>query len=216
MTTIADSQKVQEVIAKVWSDESLKTKLLGNPKSVLAEYGLDFSTFMEVEVHENTSSLMNYVLPLPSEIPPGVDIEEIEPVAGKVIKLALADEAFKTRLLSDPKSAIAEATNMTLPMSLEIRVYEDKPAVKHLVLPVNPANSELSDADLELVAGGKKKPSADKICGGIAGGETIGCGVAAGLFFLTPVGVATAVAGTIGSATVVGAATIASAVADKK
>jgi len=167
MTTIANAQKIQEVIAKVWSDESLKTKLLDNPKSVLAEYGLEFPASMEVQVHENTSSLMNYVLPLPSEIPPGVELEEIDPVAGKVIKLALADEAFKTHLLTDPKSAIAEATNMTLPVSLEIRVYEDKPAVKHLVLPVNPANSELSDADLELVAGGKNN---DKICGGGAPG----------------------------------------------
>jgi Nitrile hydratase, alpha chain len=200
MTTIANAQKVQEVIAKVWSDESLKTKLLDNPKSVLAEYGLEFPASMDVQVHENTSSLMNYVLPLPSEIPPGVDMEEIEPVAGKMIKLALADEAFKNRLLSDPKSAIAEATNMTLPMSLEIRVYEDTPTVKHLVLPVNPANSELSDADLELVAGGKNNA---KICGGVGGGAAAACGAAA---FTTPIA---AVASGIGG----GAAGIASAVA---
>jgi hypothetical protein len=191
---IADAQKVQEVIAKVWSDESLKTKLLDNPKSVLAEYGLEFPPSMEVQVHENTSSLMNYVLPLPSEIPPGVDMEEIEPVAGKVIKLALADEAFKTHLLTDPKSAIAEATNVTLPMSLEVRVYEDKSTVKHLVLPVNPANSELSDADLELVAGGKlSKEDKGRVCGAVGGGAAIGCGVTA---FTTPIAaVASGVAG---------------------
>ncbi len=203
MTTIANAQKVQEVIAKVWSDESLKTKLLDNPKSVLAEYGLHFSTAMDVQVHENTSSLMNYVLPLPSEIPPGVDMEEIEPVAGKVIKLALADEAFKTNLLSDPKSAIAEATNMTLPMSLEIRVYEDTPTVKHLVLPVNPANSELSDADLELVAGGKTSANTDGIiCGSVGGTATIGCGAAA---FTTPIAA-------VASGVVAGSASIASGV----
>ncbi len=204
MTTIANAQKVQEVIAKVWSDESLKTKLLDNPKSVLAECGLEFPASMEVQVHENTSSLMNYVLPLPSEIPPGVDMEEIEPVAGKVIKLALADEAFKTHLLTDPKSAIAEATNMTLPMSLEIRVYEDKPTVKHLVLPVNPSNSELSDADLELVAGGKTSGATNgKICGGVGGGVAAGCGAAA---FTTPIAaIASGVAG--------GATGIASAIA---
>jgi hypothetical protein len=202
MTTIADAQKLQEVIAKVWSDESLKTKLLDNPKSVLAEYGLEFPASIEVQVHENTSSLMNYVLPLPSEIPPGVDMEEIEPVAGKVIKLALADEAFKSHLLNDPKSAITEATNMTLPMSLEIRVYEDKPTVKHLVLPVNPANSELSDADLELVAGGKKN-NAGKICGSISGTHAIGCAAAA---FTTPFAA-------VGSGLAVGAGTIASAAA---
>lgn len=197
MTTIANAQKVQEVIAKVWSDESLKTKLLDNPKSVLAEYGLDFPKSMEVQVHENGPSLMNYVLPQASEIPAGVDLEEIDPVAGKVIKLALADEAFKTNLLSDPKSAIAEATNMTLPMSLEIRVYEDTPTVKHLVLPVNPANSELSDADLELVAGGKLSRETNRqICRGVGGGATIGCG--AGVF-TTPI--ATAVSGLGGAAT---------------
>jgi hypothetical protein len=158
MTTIETIQQVQEVIAQVWSDESLKAKLLNNPKFVFVEYGLEFPHSVEVQVHENTSSLMNFVLPQASEIPQGVDLEEIEPMAGKVIKLALADEAFKTLLLSDPKSAIAQATGMTLPMSLEIQVYEDTPTVKHLVLPVNPASEELSDLELEAVAGGAGKP----------------------------------------------------------
>ncbi|MEA5627197.1 NHLP leader peptide family RiPP precursor [Nostoc sp. UHCC 0251] len=204
MTTITNIQTAQEVIARVWSDESLKTKLLNNPKSVLAEYGLEFPNSVEVQVHEDTSSLMNYVLPQASEIPQGVDLEEVEPVAGKVMKLALADETFKTKLLSDPKPAIAQAMGLMLPMSLEIRVYEDTPTVKHLVLPVNPFNSELSDADLELVAGGK---ASDKdqaiICGSTSGGAAIGCAAAA---FTTPIAaVASGVAG--------GSAAIASSVA---
>jgi hypothetical protein len=195
MTTIANIQKIQEIIAKVWSDEALKAKLLNSPKSVLAEYGLEFSNAVEVQVHENTSNLMNYILPQASELPQGVNLQEIEPVAGKVIEQALADAAFKAQLLSDPKSAIAKATDMTLPISLEIQVYEDTDTVKHLVLPVNPANSELSDADLELVAGGKKKPSKStngKICGGVGGGLAAGCGAAA---FTTPIaGIASGVA----------------------
>ena len=79
-------------------------------------------------------------------------------MAGQVMKLALVDEAFKTLLLNDPKAAITEAIDMTLPMSLEIRVYEDTPTVKHLILPVNPATEELSDLELEAVAGGAAKP----------------------------------------------------------
>ena len=187
MTTIANIQKVQEIIAKVWSDEALKAKLLNSPKSVLAEYGLEFSNAVEVQIHENTSNLMNYILPQASELPQGVNLQEIEPVAGKVIEQALADAAFKAQLLSDPKSAIAKATDMTLPTSLEIQVYEDTDTVKHLVLPVNPANSELSDADLELVAGGKNKPSKSDntmYCAASGGGATAGCGAGA---FTTPV-----------------------------
>jgi hypothetical protein len=46
-----------------------------------------------------------------------------------VIKLALADEAFKTTLLTDPKSAIAESNQYDVADILEIRVYEDKPTV---------------------------------------------------------------------------------------
>lgn len=158
MTTIANIEKVQEVLALAWIDESLKNKLLNNPKSIFVEYGLEFPSFVEVQVHENTSNLINYVLPQANEIPEGIDIEEIEPLAGQVIKLALTNETFKTLLLSEPKSAIAEATSLTLPTSLEIRVYEDTPTVKHLVLPVNPASEELSDLELEAIAGGGAKP----------------------------------------------------------
>ena len=187
MTTIANIQNVQEVIAQVWSDESLKTKLLNNPKSVFADYGIEFPYSVEVQVHENTSSLMNYVLPQAGEIPEGVDLEEIEPVAGKVMKLALADAAFKTLLLSDPKTAVAEATGLTLPMSLEIGVYEDTPTVKHLVLPVNPASEELSDFELEAIAGGKD--GAGKDCGAATLGSAVGMGLAATVTVIPGIGI---------------------------
>lgn len=208
MNSIANVQTVQEVIARVWSDESLKARLMDNPKAVLANYGLEFPSSVEVQVHENTASLMNYVLPQASEIPEGVDLEEIEPVAGKVMKLALADEAFKAKLLSDPKAAIAEATNVSLPPSLEIRVYEDTPTVKHLVLPVNPATEELSDFELEAIAGGADKANEAKAG---CGGATVGVAIGAGLATFIPgvgIGIATAVAG-IGGLTAQGASAVA-------
>lgn len=211
MTTIGNMQKAQAIIAQSWSDESLKTRLLNSPKTVLAEYGLKFPGSVEVQVHENTFSLNNYVLPSAGEIPPEAVLAEIEPVARDVMKLALEDETFKTELLSHPKPVIEEAMGLTLPDSLEIRVYEDTPTVKHLVLPVNPANQELSDFELEAIAGGLSKEGGAAVGCTVAAGAvaTYGAGVTGVVSMGAPplgilAGVATAFAGAVVAATSVG------------
>ncbi|MEG4394920.1 NHLP leader peptide family RiPP precursor [Microcoleus sp. BROC3] len=154
---------IQEVLERVWSDEQLKNNLFNNPKDVLAELGMKLPDSVAVEVHENSSNLMNYVLPNFDEIPAGVDLEKVDPVAGKIMKKALTEEAFKTQLLADPKSAIASAADIQLPDSLDIRVYEDTPTLKHLVVPANPADAELNDLELEAIAGGGTKQKDAKL-----------------------------------------------------
>ena len=154
---------IQQVLERVWTDEQLRNNLVNNPKDVLAEFGMKLPDSVAVEVHENTSYLMNYVLPNFDEIPPGVDLEKVDPVAGKIMKKALTEEAFKTQLLADPKSAIASAADIQLPDSVEIRVCEDTPTLKHLIVPANPADAELNDLELEAIAGGFGKSGDDKV-----------------------------------------------------
>ncbi|MEG4531696.1 NHLP leader peptide family RiPP precursor [Microcoleus sp. D2_18a_D3] len=162
---------IQAVLERVWSDEQLKNNLFNNPKDVLAEFGMKLPDSVAVEVHENTSNLMNYVLPNFDEIPAGVDLEKVDPVAGKIMKKALTEAAFKTQLLADPKSAIASAADIQLPDSVDIRVYEDTPTVKHLVVPANPADAELNDLELEAIAGGAGKGGSDKVQ--VSGGSVL-------------------------------------------
>lgn len=167
---------VQALLEQVWSDEFLKNNLLSNPKQVLSEYGLEFPSSVQVQAHENTPSVVNYVLPESSDLPQETDIEQQDPVVGKVIEKAFADEAFKAKLLEEPKSAIAEEMGIDLPDSLQVHVYENTPLLKHIVLPANPATEELSDAELEAVAGGGNKHAA---VGCAAGGAAAGIGCAA-------------------------------------
>ncbi|MDE0129691.1 MAG: NHLP leader peptide family RiPP precursor [Gammaproteobacteria bacterium] len=62
------------------------------------------------------------------------------------------DEAFRGRLLGNPREAIKEASGLTVPEGFSINVHEESATEFHLVLP--PAGSRLSDDELRGAAGG--------------------------------------------------------------
>ena len=62
---------------------------------------------------------------------------------------------YRGALIADPKDIIERQTGTRLPDSLAVKVIEDTPDTMHLVLPyVASEGEELSDSDLEMVAGG--------------------------------------------------------------
>jgi hypothetical protein len=69
---------------------------------------------------------------------------------------AAKDAAFRRALLADPKGTLGRELGGSLPDGLAITVVEEAPDRCYLVLPAAPAGQteELSDAELEAVAGG--------------------------------------------------------------
>lgn len=63
------------------------------------------------------------------------------------------DEGFKQRLLTDTHVTL-KAEGVELPAGYTVQVLENTEKVINYVLPPNP-NAELSDSELEAVAGGK-------------------------------------------------------------
>ena len=58
-----------KVIAKAWSDESFKKRLLAEPNKVLAENGIEAPAGMEMKVVENTDKVSYFVLPaMPADL----------------------------------------------------------------------------------------------------------------------------------------------------
>jgi hypothetical protein len=70
----------------------------------------------------------------------------------KIVARAWADEAFRERLKTDPRGAVAEETGVTVPDSVAIEVLEETPEKAYLVIPSN--RMAISDDDLDVAGGG--------------------------------------------------------------
>lgn len=83
---------------------------------------------------------------------------------------AWADPQLKAKLLKNPQAVFAER-GISLPMGVSVNVHEDSDSAVNLVLPAAPAEEELSEQELETVAGG-----GDLCISLCVGGGCRGCG----------------------------------------
>lgn len=63
------------------------------------------------------------------------------------------DEALKKRLLKDP-AAVCKERGIEIPAGVKLNVVENTDAVVNIVIPAPPKEEELSEEQLETVAGG--------------------------------------------------------------
>jgi Nitrile hydratase, alpha chain len=75
-----------------------------------------------------------------------------------IVQRSMEDEDFRQRLLDDPKGTVEQELATQLPEDVEVSVVEESQQTIYLVLPFRSADlpaGELSDQQLEAVAGGK-------------------------------------------------------------
>ncbi len=69
----------------------------------------------------------------------------------QILGRAEVDSEFRARLIADPKAAISSEIGTAIPDGFDVVVHEDDATTAHLVLPASP---ELTEAEMEMVAGG--------------------------------------------------------------
>jgi hypothetical protein len=92
-------------------------------------------------------------------------MDQKQQIEQRLVEKAMKDEQFREQLRVSPKETIEAELGIKLPQALNIHVLEEKPDSVFLVLPAdspNLAEDELSEAELEGVAGGW---SGDTECG---------------------------------------------------
>src|SRR5262245_20269054 len=77
-------------------------------------------------------------------------------IEAKIVALAWQDDDFRRKFVADPKGQFEERLGTKLPASLKMTAHEENENSLHFVIPMKPKTdlSELSDAELERVAGG--------------------------------------------------------------
>jgi hypothetical protein len=148
-------QDITQIVARAAADPAFKSAFEKDPKGAFARAGVNLPAGLAVKVFENDAKTFHAVLPLPEGDQVLAAVRKANPMAAKVYEKAWKDAAFKTRLMTAPRDAFKEATGVNPPAGLNLVSHEDTAQTLNVVIPFLPKDGELSDVDLENVAGGK-------------------------------------------------------------
>lgn len=128
------------LVARAWTDEGFKARLLNETDAVLAELGLNGRQGEHVVVVENTPQLHNLVVCTLCSCYPW-------PLLGIPPGWYKADN-YRRRAVREPRAVLSEF-GLVLPEQTTVRVWDSTAEIRYLVLPARPDGvAGLSEDDL--------------------------------------------------------------------
>ena len=132
------------VITRAKSDSDFRSRLIADPASACNEVGCRVPHGTDVQVIQQSPNQFHLMLGAKGYA------AEID----SMLDRAVNDTEFKGQLLDDPITSVESAIGEKLPAGLEVVVHEKKPGQVFLFLDSAGASGELSEQELDAVAGG--------------------------------------------------------------
>lgn len=126
------------VVAKAWTDDAYKQRLLDDASAAIAEFGFEGRQGEHMIVLENTAEQHNMVVCTLCSCYPWT-VLGLPPVWYK-------SAPYRSRAVMDPRGVLQEF-GVTLGDDVEVRVWDSTAEIRYLVLPQRPAGTEGMDAD---------------------------------------------------------------------
>ena len=128
------------VVAKAWTDDAYRQKLLADGTGAIGELGFSGPQGEHIVVVENTSKIHNVVVCTLCSCYPW-------PVLGLPPEW-YKDPAYRSRMVREPRTLLAEM-GLDLADGMQVRVWDSSAENRYMVLPRRPQGSEgLSEDEL--------------------------------------------------------------------
>ncbi len=127
-----------KVVARAWTDEAFKQRLLQDASAAIGEMGFLGRQGEHMVVVENTEQVHNLVVCTLCSCYPW-------PVLG-LPPVWYKSDAYRSRAVIDPRGVLREF-GLELDAAVEVRVWDSTAEIRYLVLPQRPAGTEHLSAD---------------------------------------------------------------------
>ena len=122
-----------KVVAKAWTDDAYRARLLANGTKAVAELGYGGAEGADIRVLENTDDVHNVVVCTLCSCYPW-------PVLGLPPSWYKSDE-YRSRMVAEPRAVLAEM-GLDVPIGVRIRVWDSSAEARYMVLPQRPPGTD--------------------------------------------------------------------------
>jgi nitrile hydratase len=122
-----------KVVAKAWTNDAYRRRLLANGTKAVAELGYGGAEGADIRVLENTDDVHNVVVCTLCSCYPW-------PVLGLPPSWYKSDE-YRSRLVAEPRAVLAEM-GLDVPTDVRIRIWDSSAEARYMVLPQRPAGTD--------------------------------------------------------------------------